>query len=50
MKNVNSSSPSTIGNLFTLESTATGIINSYYNTFEKCNTTTDGSVFYLYKN
>ena len=33
-----------------MEATATGEINSYFNSYEKCNTTTDGSVFYLYKN
>ena len=50
LTNVNSTSPLVKGNIFTLEATATGEINSNFNSYEKCNTTTNGAVYYLYKN
>jgi hypothetical protein len=47
MKNLNLSVPTTIGGLFYFENSTRGNIYSSGNTFEKCNTTTEGAIFYL---
>jgi len=41
--------PTLIGGLFYFQSQAQGQIVSTTNTFQKCNTTMEGTVFYLYK-
>jgi hypothetical protein len=49
MDNLRAVPPITIGGLFYFERLATGLVVSQQNVFEKCNTTKEGSAFYLHQ-